>query len=485
MLLLRHASTTRGIPMTCEIWKACVSRRLMATMLAFAGFLGSVSLAFSATINVAPKNEGRDEGLTIQQALRMAQPGDTIALAPGTYMQDFRSIRDGKLGNPITIEGSLASVVKGGGQPRIIEVNHSYIELRNFTIDGHFASANTKKSYRDKLLYVIGNTPGKALTGLRVLGMDIRNAGGECVRLRYQARQNEIAYSRITSCGRFDFSFNDGGKNGEGIYIGTAPEQLGGRGAPDSAIDRSDQNRIHDNVITTDGNECVDIKEGSSGNIVEKNSCTGQKDPNSGGFDSRGNGNVFRYNLVYDVVGAGVRLGGDEETDGINNDVYGNTFRNVGVGLIRAQRAPQGKICENISQDNKVVGTNSIGKTLHPTGPCDGPKATADLRTKSVVATNQTKGAKKVEKGDKPLSCGPSVAGCVIGRLEGDDRNRIKIVDASDVVLRGHHLILADAIGPDGNNVPLKPLAGKLVRIEYTSIEKKRFAGARIIEVVN
>ncbi|WP_225040055.1 hypothetical protein WGT02_29065 (plasmid) [Rhizobium sp. T1470] len=462
-----------------------MSRRLMATMLGFAGFLGTVSLAFSATINVAPKNEGRDEGLTIQQALRLARPGDTIALAPGTYMQDFRSVRDGELGNPITIEGSLASVVKGGGQARIVEVNHSYIELRNFTIDGHFESANTKKSYRDKLLYVIGNTPGKALTGLRVLGMNIRNAGGECVRLRYQARQNEIAYSRISSCGRFDFSFNDGGKNGEGIYIGTAPEQLGGRGAPDGAIDHSDGNRIHDNVIATAGNECVDIKEGSSGNIVEKNSCTGQKDPNSGGFDSRGNGNVFRYNLVYDVVGAGVRLGGDEETDGINNDVYGNTFRNVGVGLIRAQRAPQGKICENISQDNKVISTNSIGKTLHPTGPCDGPKPTADLRTKSMVATNQTKMAKKVEKGDKPLSCGSSVAGCVIGRLEGDDRNRIKIVDASDVVLRGHHLILADAIGPDGKNVPLKPLAGKLVRIEYTSIEKKRFAGARIIEVVN
>ncbi|MBB4166601.1 hypothetical protein [Rhizobium sp. BK538] len=471
--------------MTQDIWKACVARRSTVIMLGFAGFFGVIGPAQSATINVAPKSEGRDEGLTIQAAVALAQPGDTIMLAPGSYFQDFRSVRDGELGKPITIEGSLGSVVKGGGQPRVIEINHSYIELRNFTVDGRFEKPNTKKSYRDKLLYVIGNTPGKELTGLRVLGMDIRNAGGECVRLRYQARQNEIAYSRISSCGRFDFVFNDGGKNGEGIYIGTAPEQLGGRGAPDKAIDHSDRNRIHDNVIATGGNECVDIKEGSSGNIVEKNSCTGQKDPNSGGFDSRGNGNVFRYNLVYDVVGAGVRLGGDEEADGIGNDVYGNTFRNVGVGLIRAQRAPQGKICENISQNNKVVSTNSIGKTLDPTGPCDGPKATADLRTQSAAASNRSEVAKKIEKGSNPLSCGPSVAGCVIGRLEGDDRNRIKIVDASDVVLRGHHLILTDAVGPDGKAMPLKPLAGKLIRIEYTSIQKKRFAGARIIEVVN
>ncbi len=471
--------------MTNDIRKACVVCRLTAIMLGVTGFLGTIDLAQSATINVSPRNEGRDEGRTIQDALAVAQPGDTIVLAPGTYMQDFRSVRDGEPGKPISIEGSLASVVKGGGQPRVIEVNHSYIELRNFTIDGRFERTNTKKSYRDKLLYAIGHTPGEALTGLRILGMDIRNAGGECVRLRYQARQNEIAYSRISSCGRFDFVFNDGGKNGEGIYIGTAPEQLGGRGAPDKAIDRSDRNRIHDNIISTGGNECVDIKEGSSGNIVEKNSCTGQKDPNSGGFDSRGNGNVFRYNLVYDVVGAGVRLGGDEETDGINNDVYGNTFRNVGVGLIRAQRAPQGKICENISQNNKPVSVNSIGKALDPTGPCVGTEATAVLRSRSAVTAQPSELARKVEKGDRPLNCSPSVAGCVIGRLEGDDRNRIKILDASDIVLRGHHLILADAVGLDGRDMPLKPLAGKLVRVEYTGLEKKKFSGARIIEVGN
>jgi len=470
--------------MTNDIWKACVVPCLMVIILGFNGVLGIVGIAHSATINVAPKSGGRDEGPTIQDALAIAQPGDTIMLAPGTYMQDFRSVRDGELGKPIAIEGTLGSVVKGGGQPRVIEINHSYIELRNFTVDGRFEKSNTKKSYRDKLLYVIGHAPGKELTGLRVVGMDIRNAGGECVRLRYQARQNEIAYSRISSCGRFDFLFNDGGKNGEGIYIGTAPEQLGGRGAPDKAIDHSDRNRIHDNVISTAGNECVDIKEGSSGNIVEKNICTGQKDPNSGGFDSRGNNNVFRYNLVYDVVGTGVRLGGDEATDGINNDVYGNTFRNVGLGLIRAQRTPQGKICENISESNKAVGTNSIGKSLDPTGPCDGPKATADRR-QSAAAAIRSEAARKIEKDSKPLSCGPFVAGCVIGRLEGDDRNRIKIVDASDVVLRGHHLILSDAVGPDGKAMPLKPLAGKLVRIEYTGIEKKRFAGARIIEVIN
>ena len=52
----------------------------------------------------------------------------------------------------------------------------------------------------------------------------------------------------------------------------------------------------------------LDIKEGSSFNIVEYNKCTGQRDPNSGGLDSRGNDNIFRYNEIYDNLGAGVRL---------------------------------------------------------------------------------------------------------------------------------------------------------------------------------
>ena len=96
----------------------------------------------------------------------------------------------------------------------------------------------------------------------------------------------------------------------------------------------------------------MDVKEGSSGNLVENNVCTGQKDSESGGLDSRGNGNIFRNNLVYGNAGAGIRLGGDEDDDGKNNDVYLNTIRdNEGVG-IKVQRYPQGKICGNVLSGN-------------------------------------------------------------------------------------------------------------------------------------
>ena len=55
---------------------------------------------------------------------------------------------------------------------------------------------------------------------------------------------------------------------------------------------------IHHNNFDTKGNEAVDIKEGAMYNIVEYNTVTGQKDPDSGGLDSRGDKNIFRYNTV-------------------------------------------------------------------------------------------------------------------------------------------------------------------------------------------
>jgi hypothetical protein len=188
--------------------------------------------------------------------------------------------------------------------------------------------------------------------------------------LRYQAQRNEIAHSSIENCGIYDFVYKDGGKNGEGVYIGTAPEQLGRRGVPDNAVDRSDANWIHHNTFNTRGNECVDIKEGSSGNVVEHNHCTGQRDKKSAGLDSRGSDNVFRYNVVYGNRGAGVRLGGDEDNDGIRNSVYSNTLHNNQVGSLKIQRGPQGRICGNAVGGKRAGVKGEFGEKIDPRQPC-------------------------------------------------------------------------------------------------------------------
>ena len=201
--------------------------------------------------------------------------------------------------------------------------------------------------------------------------MDIKNGGGECIRFRYFSQYNEVAYSQIVHCGAFDFKFDDGGKNGEGVYIGTAPEQRGDGRNPTKDVDQSNNNWIHHNTFNTQGNECVDIKEGSSLNIIEYNSCTGQKDPESGGMDARGDNNIFRYNNIYDNTGSGVRVGGDKKKDGTNNHVYSNTIMNNKSGGIKFQRTPQGKVCDNKMEGNgesNSVGT--YGSKFDPEIPC-------------------------------------------------------------------------------------------------------------------
>ena len=74
---------------------------------------------------------------------------------------------------------------------------------------------------------------------------------------------------------------------------------------------------------------------------------------------------------IYGNAGAGVRLGGDEENDGINNDVYENVIKNNAAGGIKFQRSPQGKICGNKMSGNSrgdVVGSENDG--FKPTEEC-------------------------------------------------------------------------------------------------------------------
>lgn len=308
---------------------------------------------------------------TIQKAIDMALPSETIYLLPGEYFQDVISKRNGTSSAPITLTGTRDAIVKGGGKDRVIEINHSYIILSGFTIDGAYGNIESPSGYRDKLIYGLGKEKSGGVTGLKIVNMKIKNAGGECIRLRYFAKRNEIGNSEISNCGVYDFRFGDGGKNGEGVYIGTAPEQLTDGKNPTSDTDKSMENWIHHNTFDTQGNECVDIKEGSENNIIEYNDCTGQKDIESGGFDLRGSSNIIRYNKSYKNLGAGVRLGGDMEYDGILNSVYGNEIVENGSGGVKIQRIPQDSICGNTMRHNGLgEATGSYAPKFNPRAIC-------------------------------------------------------------------------------------------------------------------
>ena len=125
-------------------------------------------------------------------------------------------------------------------------------------------------------------------------------------------------------------------------------------------------NWIHHNTFRTYGNECVDMKEGSTGNLVENNICQQQKDENSGCFGSRGSGNTIRFNDISDCAGAGVRVGGGNGYGGGNN-IYGNEIKNCVGGAFRVMAADQGTVCENtISGVDYIVsaGPNGMNEAL-------------------------------------------------------------------------------------------------------------------------
>jgi hypothetical protein len=317
------------------------------------------------------QHTGRDKNAplkSIQTALHKAQPGDTIQLADGTYYESIETVRAGTKHAPITIHGTKRAILMGE-RSRIVEIRHSYITLDGFHINGQYGAGTAKQDFRDKLIYAQGSEIKKGVEHVRITNMLIENAGGECVRLRYFARYNEISHSTIRNCGVYDFRFADGGKNGEGVYIGTAPEQRKDGRNPTKDIDQSAYNHIHHNTIETHGNECVDIKEGSRENTIEYNTCRFQNDSDSGGFDARGDKNIFRHNTVRSTAGAAIRLGGDTEEDGIRNDVYDNTFIDNAGGALNIQTTPQGKICNN--SVTPLTGEDDHDNGIDPMSPCE------------------------------------------------------------------------------------------------------------------
>ena len=337
--------------------------------------------AVGITYYVSPDGIDTNSGIslllpfkTIQQAINVAQPGDIINLKSGEYREDIVSRRDGTADNPITITGPTDAIVRGGGNDRVIEINHNYHTLNGFTVDGLYGLETKSSGYRDTLMYVLGKKVRQGVEGLKVTNMALKNSGGECLRLRYFATKAEIAHNTITNCGVRAFVFNAGGKNGEGIYLGTSNKQWGDGKNPTSDPDETRENFIHHNYIDTQGNECVDIKEGATANIIEYNTCRGQKDSESGGFDSRGDGNIFRYNDVRGSIGGGIRLGGASVNGtqyGKNNDVYENTIIDNENGGIRFQVTPQGKICGNtMSGNTNGNSAGNFGSEFDPTKSC-------------------------------------------------------------------------------------------------------------------
>jgi hypothetical protein len=308
---------------------------------------------------------------TITRALAAAQPGETVFLRPGAYDEHVVTVRPG-----VTITGPRDAVLRGADDSRrVLEVQHDDTTLNGFTIDGKICADLVEACYRDKAVWVQSTVPHDGVTGTKILGLRVANMGGECIRMKYFTSRSRVAGNTVGPCGIHDFAIpNTGsGQTGEGIYIGTAPEQLDRNPSPEP--DLSNDNQVWGNVIDTQAGECVDIKESARGNDVADNTCTGQqpRNANSGAMESRGPGNTFRSNHIHHNAAAGIRLGGDRPGDAVGNSIHHNVITDNARGGIKIQDAgPHGKICGNVMHANE--GGNTVGAHKDgvgdPTAPC-------------------------------------------------------------------------------------------------------------------
>eukprot|EP00903_Cladosiphon_okamuranus_P015283 g14123.t1 len=304
-----------------------------------------------------------------------AGPGDTVVLGDGEYDEAIVTVQGGEEGNPLMITGGRGAVVSARYDGKVVFVQHSWVTVEGFTVDGEVEDADEAASYADKCVFVdSGNANGdEPLEGFVMTDMAIVNCGDECVRLKNFVVGAEITHSEISNCGVRDFVFGNSGKNGEGIYVGTSSTQWEGD-EPDGCSDIL----ISQNVINPNGNECVDIKEGSTGVIVEENTCKNQLDTDSGCFGSRGDGNTFRNNHASDCLGVAVRIGGwevDGYEYGQDNNIYGNTFTGADLGALSFYASNQGTICGNVCEQGScgVIG-DAIDDDIYSgwDQPCDG-----------------------------------------------------------------------------------------------------------------
>lgn len=340
-------------------------------------FVITLALAKGSITNITPKD-------SIQDAVDKAQPGDTIVLGDGTYDQDFKSARDGEPDKRITITGSRKAIVNGNKDSRMIEINHSHITLDGFTADGKKNGGKKSEDYVDKCVYIIGQTKPSvvrangaeyesSLDGMVVSDMHIVDCGGECLRLRSFITNAEVVGNKIEGCGRHDFMFPSSTVNGEAIYVGTSSNQWDDGKNSRSGPDLTKYVWIHENEIDSQGNECVDVKEGTTDVLVEYNVCTDQRDGNSAGLDSRTDDIIFRYNEVIGCDGAGVRIGGhtiDGKVYGLNNEVYGNMFSDTKYSSVKLETGDAHTLCENECKGGCVT-MGSSGKGVDIEGTCD------------------------------------------------------------------------------------------------------------------
>jgi hypothetical protein len=242
------------------------------------------------TVNVSTASQ-------LSAALNNAVAGQTIQLASGTYVGTFTLARSGTASARITITGPATAVIQGtsvGGGYGLHLDHSSYATVRGITL------TNAQKG-------IICD----GVTNVLIDGVTVHDVGMEGIHLRSFSSNNTIQNAHVFSTGLSSPGF------GEGLYVGSANSNWASYsgGQPDA----SNSNQLLNNTLGPNvAAECIDIKEGTTGGLVQGNhfdstGITGQNFADSW-IDVKGNG--------WQIVGnTGTNPSGSLLVDGIQTHV--------------------------------------------------------------------------------------------------------------------------------------------------------------------
>lgn len=229
----------------------------------------------------------------LKAALLDARAGDEIRMADGVYKGKFVVAAgvSGTAAFPITLKGSRNVVLDADNITTgyVLYLQSDYWNVRGFTVTN-----GLKGIMADGIHHC-------TIDSVRVF-----NIGEEAIHLRKFSSQNTIVDCEITQTGLKTPDY------GEGIYIGSAKSNWSTytNGNPDLC----DSNRVVSNRIGPGiAAECIDIKEGTTGGLIQSNyfdasGITGANSADSW-LDVKGNNYLIENNTGYNPAGSVLKDG--------------------------------------------------------------------------------------------------------------------------------------------------------------------------------
>lgn len=235
------------------------------------------------TIFVGPEGSRSNEGTrespieSVRRGLLQAKPGEVVYLLPGKYHEHVKTVEGGEPNNPITIAGPPQAELHGAKAIRshTFEINHSHIHIRGITLTGlhNPSKPDTLNSYIQNSP-IITRPPLGSDEYLKDIVIKPSRLGYSRQAIIWLARTKDAEVGEFEVIGRGGAPFyltGEQGHNGEIVYVGTSPANLGEDWYPWTEYDRTSDVWIHhiDNSAGHSHSEIVNTKLGTHDITVE------------------------------------------------------------------------------------------------------------------------------------------------------------------------------------------------------------------------